>query len=95
MITGESQVMVDVDEQEQAKRFWTEVIGLTVATDAPYGEAEGRLIELVPPDGQPLLVLRQVRDGRVSPRSASPALAWCSSPARRLNRRTASWPSAE
>ena len=61
MITGISQVVVPVDDQEQAKQFWTEVMGFELRTDAPYGDGE-RWIEVAPPEGAPLLVL--------SPRSA-------------------------
>jgi lactoylglutathione lyase len=56
VITGVSQVIVEVDDQERAKEFWTEVIGFEVNTDAPYGEG-GRWIEVAPPEGTPLLVL--------------------------------------
>jgi catechol 2,3-dioxygenase-like lactoylglutathione lyase family enzyme len=30
-------VIVEVDDQERAKEFWTEVIGFEVYIDAPYG----------------------------------------------------------
>lgn len=61
MITGVGQVIIDVDDQQRAKAFWTEVIGFEVETDAPYGEE--RWIEVAPPDGKPLLVLSQRRAG--------------------------------
>lgn len=64
MITGISQIIVEVDDQGRAKEFWTEVVGFEVKTDAPYGE-RGRWIEVAPPDASPLLVL--------SPRSAAAA----------------------
>jgi predicted enzyme related to lactoylglutathione lyase len=56
MIIGVSQVVVEVEDQDRAKEFWTEVIGFDVTTDAPYAEGR-RWIELAPPDGGPLLVL--------------------------------------
>jgi predicted enzyme related to lactoylglutathione lyase len=57
VISGVGQVIVDVDDQEEAKRFWTEVIGFEINTDAPYGEEGGRWIEVAPPERTPLLVL--------------------------------------
>jgi predicted enzyme related to lactoylglutathione lyase len=56
MITGVSQVIVEVEDQDRAKEFWTEVIGFEVATDAPYADGR-RWIEVAPPEGSPLLVL--------------------------------------
>jgi lactoylglutathione lyase len=56
MITGVSQVIVEVDDQDRAKEFWTKVICFEVITDAPYGEGR-RWIEVAPPEGRPLLVL--------------------------------------
>jgi lactoylglutathione lyase len=56
MIQGVSKVVVPVDDQERAKRFWTERMGFTVAVDEPYGERE-RWIEVVPPDTGVALVL--------------------------------------
>jgi lactoylglutathione lyase len=64
MITGVSQVIVEVGDQHRAKEFWTEIIGFEPATDAPYGEG-GRWIEVAPPDGSPLLVLSPRRTDEV------------------------------
>jgi predicted enzyme related to lactoylglutathione lyase len=57
MISGVSHIAVEVNDQKRAKQFWTEVIGFAVTTDAPYGQG-GRWIEVAPPEGKPLLVLR-------------------------------------
>jgi predicted enzyme related to lactoylglutathione lyase len=56
VISGVSQVIVPVGDQERAKEFWTRVMGFELRTDAPYGEGE-RWIEVAPPQGGPLLVL--------------------------------------
>jgi|SRR5215211_313755 len=64
MITGVSQVIVEVGDQDRARQFWTEVIGFEAATDARYGEG-GRWIEVAPPDGGPLLVLSPRRPDEV------------------------------
>jgi catechol 2,3-dioxygenase-like lactoylglutathione lyase family enzyme len=49
MISGVSNVIIPVDDQERAKAFWTETIGFDVVVDAPYGEE--RWIEVRSPDG--------------------------------------------
>jgi lactoylglutathione lyase len=56
VITGVSQVLDPVDDQERAKEFWTTRADFEVVRDAPYGDG-GRWIEVSPPDGAPLLVL--------------------------------------
>ena len=55
MISGVSKIIVPVDDQERAKRFWTTRIGFEVTTDAPY--EEGRWLEVTPPDRSVALVL--------------------------------------
>ena len=65
MIAGVSQVVIEVDDQEEAMRFWTEVIGFEVETDASYGDE--RWIELAPPEGAPLVVLSPRPAGAMSP----------------------------
>jgi len=54
MIRGVSKVVIEVDDQERAKAFWTEKMGFEVAQDAPYGEerwlevrAPGAVVNLV------------------------------------------------
>ncbi len=64
MIRGVSKVVVPVEDQERAKRFWTERMGFAVAVDEPYGDE--RWIEVAPPDKGVVLVLtpRQPGDPR-------------------------------
>ena len=60
MVEGVSQVIVEVDDQERALRFWTETLGFEIARDAPYGEE--RWLEVRTPDMATVLVL-QPRQG--------------------------------
>jgi lactoylglutathione lyase len=55
MISGIGKVVVPVDDQERAKRFWTTRMGFELRRDESYGDE--RWIEVRPPDGGPLLVL--------------------------------------
>ena len=55
MISGVSKVIVEVDDQECAKAFWTEQVGFGTERDDSYGDE--RWIEVRPPDGGPVLVL--------------------------------------
>jgi lactoylglutathione lyase len=54
MVTAVSKVIVPVDDQEEAKQFWTNRIGLRVARDESYGDE--RWIELSTPSGGPVIV---------------------------------------
>jgi catechol 2,3-dioxygenase-like lactoylglutathione lyase family enzyme len=47
-----------VDDQDRAERFYTDVLGLQVKTDAPYGPAERWLTVVSPeePDGVELVL---------------------------------------
>jgi lactoylglutathione lyase len=56
MIQGVNQVVLYVEDQQRAKRFWTEKMGFEIAEDSPYGE-EGRWIAVASPDGRMRLVL--------------------------------------
>jgi predicted enzyme related to lactoylglutathione lyase len=56
MIEGVSQVVVEVEDQDRALKFWTETMGFELVQDAPYGEA-GRWIEVRTPDRNTTLVL--------------------------------------
>jgi lactoylglutathione lyase len=56
VIEGVSQVIVDVEDQDRALRFWTETMGFELIQDAPYGEA-GRWIEVRTRDKATNLVL--------------------------------------
>jgi predicted enzyme related to lactoylglutathione lyase len=57
VIEGVSQVIVEVEDQDRALRFWTETMEFELAQDAPYGEG-GRWIEVRTRDKATLLVLR-------------------------------------
>jgi len=55
VITGVSNVVLYVDDQERAKDFWTEKMGFDLVQDSPYGDE--RWIEVTPPDKGLRLVL--------------------------------------
>jgi predicted enzyme related to lactoylglutathione lyase len=55
VITGVEKVVVPVEDQEQAKEFWTARVGFEVTQDQAYGDE--RWIEVSPPDGGPVLIL--------------------------------------
>jgi predicted enzyme related to lactoylglutathione lyase len=48
-------VIVHVDDQEQAREFWTGPMGFELARDETFGDE--RWIEVAPPGGGPVLVL--------------------------------------
>ena len=54
MISGVSNIIVAVHDQERARTFWTETIGFEVVVDAPYREE--RWIEVRSPDGVRLVL---------------------------------------
>lgn len=66
MIGGVHAVVVEVEDQERAKRFWTESLGFEVAQDAPYGEE--RWLEVRAPDKAVTVIL----DLRTGPRPTAP-----------------------
>lgn len=55
MIKGVRKIIVPVDEQELAKRFWTEQVGFETVRDETYGDE--RWVEVRPPDRSLVLVL--------------------------------------
>jgi predicted enzyme related to lactoylglutathione lyase len=57
VIEGVRQGIVEVEDQDRALKFWTEIVGFELAQDAPYGEA-GRWIEVRTRDKATILVLR-------------------------------------
>jgi predicted enzyme related to lactoylglutathione lyase len=61
MINGVARVVLDVDDQDRAKRFWTETMGFVVVQDVPYGEE--RWLEVQAPDGGVILVLGRTASG--------------------------------
>jgi lactoylglutathione lyase len=66
MIGGVTQVVIEVEDQERAKAFWTETLGFELAQDAPYGEE--RWLEVRTPDKAVTVVL----DRRPGPRPVPP-----------------------
>jgi lactoylglutathione lyase len=66
MIGGVAQVVIEVEDQERAKAFWTERLGFELAQDAPYGEE--RWLEVRTPDK----ALKIVLDVRHGPRPVPP-----------------------
>jgi predicted enzyme related to lactoylglutathione lyase len=61
VINGVTKVVLDVDDQDRAKRFWTETVGFTLVQDTPYGDE--RWLEVQAPDGGVVLVLGQTAAG--------------------------------
>ena len=55
MIGGVTQVVIEVEDQDRAKVFWTETLGFELVQDAPYG-AE-RWLEARTPDKAVIVVL--------------------------------------
>jgi predicted enzyme related to lactoylglutathione lyase len=70
MIGGVTQVVVDVEDQDRAKRFWTEQLGFELAQDMPYGQE--RWLEVRTPDQAVTLVL-ELRQGQ-RPTAPHPSL---------------------
>ncbi len=68
MISGVDKVILQVDDQERAKEFWTTIIGFDVVQDETYGDE--RWIEVTPPDRRIALVLSPRRPDE--PRRAAP-----------------------
>jgi hypothetical protein len=67
MIGGVSKVVIDVEDQDRAKAFWTETMRFELAQDAPYGEE--RWLEVRAPDGAVNLILRLRPEGAAPPRA--------------------------
>jgi predicted enzyme related to lactoylglutathione lyase len=55
MIKGVNQVVIAVKDQSAAKEFWVNQVGFDLVKDESYGDE--RWIEVVPPNGSPVLVL--------------------------------------
>jgi lactoylglutathione lyase len=70
VIAGVSKVVIDVEDQERAKEFWTERVGFELAQDAPYGEE--RWLEVRAPDGVNLVL--NLRTGGARPEGAPESL---------------------
>jgi lactoylglutathione lyase len=65
MIRGVNQVVLQVSDQEEARRFWVETIGCALAEDSPYGEE--RWLSVITPDGATKLVLDKRPPGWTPP----------------------------
>jgi predicted enzyme related to lactoylglutathione lyase len=65
VISAVSKVIVHVEDQERAMRFWSEVVGFECTRDETYGDE--RWIEVSPPDGGPVLVLSRRPPGQSRP----------------------------
>ena len=65
MISSITQVVVEVDDQDHAREFWTDVLGFELATDETFGDE--RWVEIRSPGGGPLVVLAQRQPGRPRP----------------------------
>jgi lactoylglutathione lyase len=64
VIEGVSKVVIEVDDQARALRFWTERLGFELHQDTPYGDE--RWVEVATPDKGLILVLSPRRDERPS-----------------------------
>jgi len=69
MISGVSKVVIEVEDQDRAKRFWTETMGFGLVQDAPYEEE--RWLEVRSPDRATNLVL-ELRTGEPAERRVTP-----------------------
>jgi predicted enzyme related to lactoylglutathione lyase len=69
MISGVSKVVIEVEDQDRAKAFWTETMGFELVQDAPYGEE--RWLEVRSPDRAIDLVL-ELRTGEWAERPMVP-----------------------
>ncbi len=65
MIRGVNQVVLTVDDQERAKKFWSETMGFEVVEDSAYGDE--RWIAVLTPDGNTRLVLNKGEAAREAP----------------------------
>src|SRR6266487_2834736 len=70
MIGGVSQVVIEVEDQDRAKAFWTETLGFELVQDAPYGQE--RWLEVRTPDKAVVVVL-DLRKGK-RPSAPDPSL---------------------
>jgi hypothetical protein len=70
VIKGVQKLVVEVENQDRALRFWTDAVGFELAQDVSYGEE--RWLEVRTPDESTILVL-VIRQGEppVGPRGAA------------------------
>jgi predicted enzyme related to lactoylglutathione lyase len=62
VIEGVSKVVIEVDDQALALRFWTETMGFELNEDTTYGDE--RWVEVRPPDDGLILILSPRREDR-------------------------------
>ena len=74
VIKGVSKVVVAVEDQQQAKQFWTTRMGFSVTQDEAYGDE--RWVEVAPPDGGPVLGAHPPARGPAAARGAGDAAAF-------------------
>jgi predicted enzyme related to lactoylglutathione lyase len=60
-VNGVAMVVLDVEDQDRAKAFWTEMLGFNVARDVAYGDE--RWLEVRSPDESVVLVLGRTATG--------------------------------
>ncbi len=70
MIGGVTQVVIEVEDQDRAKAFWTQTLGFELVQDAPYGQE--RWLEVRTPDKAVVVVLGLRQGPR--PTAADPGL---------------------
>ncbi|HEV8651771.1 MAG TPA: VOC family protein [Actinomycetes bacterium] len=66
MIGGVSNVGIEVEDQDRAKQFWTEVMGFELVQDTPYKEGQ-RWLEVRTPDKAVVVGLGVRQGDRPSP----------------------------
>lgn len=94
MIGGVSQVVLEVEDKERAKQFWTQTLGFELVQDAPYGEE--RWLEVRTPDKAVTVVLDLRQGQRPTPRDPSLPTSNVSSTPTTCSRPTrSSWPAVE
>jgi predicted enzyme related to lactoylglutathione lyase len=69
VIGGVSQAVLEVEDKERAKQFWTQTLGFELVQDAPYGEE--RWLEVRTPDKAVTVVLDLRQGQRPTPRDPS------------------------
>ena len=71
VIRGVHQVVLTVEDQERAKKFWSETMGFEVVEDSAYGDE--RWIAVLTPDGHTRLVLSKRPAGEPAVRRRPPS----------------------
>ena len=61
MISGVSKVVIDVEDQDRARQFWTSSMGFDLVVDVTFGDE--RWLEVRSPDGGVILILGRTSVG--------------------------------